>query len=90
METTTDPLIATIATLIAKFTPPEYQNVALMPATHLVDDLGIDSARMIDIVLDVEDSFHITVEDQEINKTRTFTDLVELVQLKTRANGAKG
>ena len=85
---TSNSVTTTIETLIAKFAPPEYQNVALMPATHLVDELGIDSARMVDIVLDVEDTFHITIEDQEINRTRTFGDLVELVQSKTQSDGA--
>jgi acyl carrier protein len=62
--------------------------VALTPATHLVDELGIDSARMIDIVLNVEDAFDIIMNDEEINSTRTFGDLLELVRSKTQMKGA--
>jgi acyl carrier protein len=73
---------------IAKFTVPECRSVVLTPATHLVDELGIDSARMIDIVLNVEDAFDIIMNDEEINSTRTFGDLLELVRSKTQMKGA--
>jgi acyl carrier protein len=87
METTTDSLIATLEKHIAKFTAPECRNVVLSPTTHLVNELGIDSARMIDIVLDVEDTFNITMKDEEIDSARTFGDLLELVRSKTQAKG---
>jgi acyl carrier protein len=88
METATDPLIATLEKHIVKFTAPEYRSVALTPATHLIDELGIDSARLIDIVLDVEDTFNITLTDEEIDATRTFGDLLELVRSRTQSKGA--
>ena len=87
METVTDSLTEAIAALIAKFAPPEARNIALTPATHLVDELGIDSSRMVDIVLDAEDAFDIKIDDQEIDSTRTFGELVELVRSKTADNG---
>jgi acyl carrier protein len=73
---------------IAKFTIPECRSVVLTPTTHLIDELGIDSARMIDIVLNVEDAFDIIMNDEEINSTRTFGDLLELVRSKTQMKGA--
>lgn len=88
METTTDSLIAMLEKHIAKFTAPERRDVVLTPTTHLVDELGIDSARMIDIVLDVEDTFNITMSDEEIDSKRTFGDLLELVRSKIQTKGA--
>jgi acyl carrier protein len=72
---------------IAKFTVPECRNVALTPTTNLVDELGIDSARMIDIVLNVEDAFDITMSDEEIHSARTFGDLLEIVRSRTQMKG---
>ena len=89
MQTANDSLMVTIAALIAKFVPPESQGVALTPATALVDELGIDSARLVDIVLDVEDAFRITIADEEIDTVRTVGGLVELVSNKTHKNGAQ-
>lgn len=87
MEAVTDSLTETIAALVAKFAPPETRNVALTPTTHLVDELGIDSSRMVDIVLDTEDAFQIRIDDEEIDNTRTFGELVELVRSKAAPNG---
>ena len=58
---------------------PKNRAVAIQPETHLIHDAGIDSPRMIDIVLDVEDRFGFTIEDQDVQKVQTFGDLVTLV-----------
>ena len=87
METTTDSLTAMLEKHVAKFTVPECRNVVLTPTTHLIDELGIDSARMIDIVLNVEDAFDITMSDAEINSARTFGDLLEIVRSRTQTKG---
>ena len=65
--------------ILRRFAPKASAAITVSPQTHLIDDFGIDSPRMIYIVLDVEDHFSLTIDDQEVQKIRTFGDLVNLV-----------
>jgi acyl carrier protein len=48
-------------------------------STSLVDELNIDSARMVDIVLDLEEKFGVTIDDSKVPKLQTVSDVVDLV-----------
>jgi acyl carrier protein len=50
--------------------------------THILDDLKVNSARLVDIIIKCEDTFGITIEDDEADKIRTIGDAVSLVQQK--------
>ena len=47
------------------------------------EDLGADSLDTIEIIMDVEEKFQITISDLEGEKIRTFGDLVALVDRLT-------
>ena len=47
--------------------------------TSILDDLKINSARFVDVVLGLEDRFDIEVKDQDADRVRTVGDAVELV-----------
>ena len=50
--------------------------------THILNDLKVNSARLVDVVIKCEDVFGITIEDDEADKIRTIGDAVELVKKK--------
>jgi acyl carrier protein len=50
--------------------------------THILDDLKVNSARLVDVIIKCEDVFEITIEDDEADKIRTIGDAVALVQQK--------
>ena len=50
--------------------------------THLVNDLNIDSLDVVEIVVEVESHFQISVEDELIEQIRTFGDTVEIISNK--------
>ncbi len=52
------------------------------PNSHLINELNINSANLVDIVLDVEDHFDITIEDSEIEKMDTVANALEIIALK--------
>jgi acyl carrier protein len=79
------PITEALEGIIRRFAPQNRQDLRLTPTTHLVNEAGIDSPRMIDIVLEVEDYFGITVDDAEIQKVRTFGELVTLVGSRSAA-----
>ncbi len=55
---------------------------ALADDTDLIKDLQINSARLVDIVLKIEDTFDIEVEDDELEKLSTLKSLVDLLTNK--------
>lgn len=48
--------------------------------TSLVDDLDINSARFVDIVIALEDAFEIAIDDEAADGIRTVGDAVALVE----------
>ena len=50
--------------------------------THILNDLKINSARLVDVIIKCEDVFGISVEDDEADKIRTIGDAVRIVKLK--------
>jgi acyl carrier protein len=47
--------------------------------TSILKDLKINSARLVDVVLEIEDAFGIEVADEEADKVRTVGDAVNLI-----------
>jgi acyl carrier protein len=47
--------------------------------TTFLEDLQINSARLVDIVIDFEDEFDIEVEDEEADKILAVGDAVALI-----------
>jgi acyl carrier protein len=75
----------TLVGILRKYSKPASAN-AIEPHALLDADLDINSARMIDIVLEVEDQFRITIEDAEMDGIRSVNDLIALIQAKTQGN----
>jgi acyl carrier protein len=54
----------------------------ISPETRLLEDLNLDSARVVDLVLGLEDALDISIEDGLIETIKTVGDLVALVKAK--------
>ncbi len=50
--------------------------------SHLLRDLKINSAHLIDIVLDVEAGFEISITDEEVEKMDTVGNAIALIESK--------
>ena len=51
--------------------------------TNILEDLQVNSARLVDIVLEFEDEFDIEVEDEAADNIVTVGDAVKLIMQKT-------
>lgn len=51
--------------------------------TNILTDLQVNSARLVDIVLDFEDEFDIEIDDDDADKIASIGDAVALVQKLT-------
>lgn len=76
--------------IIGHFAPKRGQPLQFRSGTHLAQEAGTGSPRMIDVILEIEDRFQLTLEDEEVQNLRTFGDLADLVQSRTVETAAKG
>ena len=53
-------------------------------ATHILDDLKVNSARLVDVVLEFEDAFNIEIDDDDVDTVETIGNAVELIKAKIR------
>ena len=67
----------TVSTMIAKQLRLNAEDIT--PEKRLVEDLHADSANVMVMIMDMEDTFNITVEDDAINTLRTVGDVVNYI-----------
>ena len=48
--------------------------------TRLIEDLKADSANVMVMIMDLEDKYGITVEDDQIMKMKTVGDVVDYIE----------
>lgn len=50
--------------------------------THILDDLQVNSARLVDVIIACEDVFDIEIDDDEADEIRTIGDAVKVISNK--------
>lgn len=50
--------------------------------TSVQKDLKVNSARIVDVVLELQEAFSIDMTDEEVDRVRTVGDIVDLVLSK--------
>jgi acyl carrier protein len=71
-----------ILTILRKYMSGGATTEGAHDGTTLLEGLGINSARLVDIILDLEDEFGIEVSDREADGVRTVGDAVAAVVAK--------
>ncbi len=54
----------------------------ITPAAKLKEDLDIDSLSAVELALELETSFDIRIEDEELMKLETVQDIIDIVSSK--------
>ena len=55
---------------------------AVVMSTHILDELKVNSARLVDVVLEFEDAFDIEIADEDVDSVETVGNAVELIASK--------
>jgi len=72
-------VMAKVLTILEPFvTASNGVNGATME-TSILKDLQVNSARLVDVVLEIEDTFDIEVSDEQADSVRTVGDAVHLI-----------
>lgn len=72
--------------IIERFVEPEVRQVVREnnPRTRLFEDLGIDSLLMVEIIILVEETLNVSIENEELRGIRTMGDLNAYLDCKIR------
>jgi acyl carrier protein len=72
---------------VIKIVSPHAKNQAALASatgeTNILEDLEVNSARLVDVVLAFEDEFDIEIADDELDSVITIGDCVKLIVAKT-------
>jgi acyl carrier protein len=52
------------------------------PEARIRKDLGVSSANLVDVLLEFEDAFDISISDEELGKIETLGDAVQCIEGK--------
>lgn len=50
--------------------------------THILNDLKVNSARLVDIIIKCEDVFGIEIDDDDADRIRTIGDAIDVIKGK--------
>ena len=76
---TRDEILAKVVEIIRPFVNNQEALESIDENTNILQDLKVNSARLVDIILDFEDAFDIEVEDEDADKVNTVGDAVKLI-----------
>lgn len=79
----TEEIFEKITGIVKPFVKSPEALAAISMETSFLKDLKVNSARLVDIVLSIEDTFGIEVKDDEADAVRTMGDAVKMVVAKT-------
>lgn len=82
---TKEELISKLKAIIAPYIQDEDAFKNLSEDTDFVKDLKINSANLVDIILDIEDAFDIRLENEDMEKMLDVKSAMHIVNTKLKA-----
>lgn len=68
--------------IVRTYLPEDVPEEAIGEDSNFVSELNINSANLVDIVLDVEDAFGIRLENEDMDNMQTVGDALKIVEQK--------
>ena len=78
-------LIAKLKTIVQPYIQDEEAFNNLSENTDFINDLKINSANLVDVILDVEDEFDIRIENDDMEKMTSVKAAMDIVNEKLAA-----
>ena len=77
-----------LITLVQKIVKPYIQDQEafnnLSEETDFINDLKINSANLVDVILDVEDEFNIEIDNDSMDKMLSVKAALDIIQTKLK------
>lgn len=75
-------IIEKLKPIVKPFVKNEEAFANLTDKTDFITDLNINSANLVDIVLDVEEAFGIEIDNESMEKMLNIENTIEIIQTK--------
>jgi acyl carrier protein len=79
---TRDEIFAKVVEIVRPYVKNEEALANVGLDTDILQDLKVNSARLVDVILNFEDEFDIEVEDEDADAVNTVGDAVSLIEGK--------
>jgi acyl carrier protein len=53
-----------------------------VPEASFTDDLGADSLDLVELIMEMEETFNVQIADNELEKIRTIQDVIDFLKSK--------
>lgn len=71
-----------LKTIVQAYLPEDVSVDAIQLQSNFTQELNINSANLVDIVLDVEDEFDIMLENEDMDGMQTVEDALRIIDTK--------
>ena len=68
--------------IIKPYLPEDVSVAEIKEESHFISELNINSANLVDIILDVEDAFDIVLENEDMEKMQKVSDALAIINAK--------
>ena len=68
--------------IVQTYLPDDVSVEAIQLESNFTQELNINSANLVDIVLDVEDTFDIMLENEDMDGMQTVADALKIIDTK--------
>ncbi|MFT6699116.1 MAG: acyl carrier protein [Porticoccaceae bacterium] len=82
---TKEELIIKLKAIVKPYIQDEEAFINLTEETDFINDLKINSANLVDVVLDVEDEFNIEIDNDSMEKMLSVKAAIEIIEQKLSA-----
>jgi len=79
---TSEEIYTKLESIVETYLPEDVSTKDININSDLTRELNINSAHLVDIVLDIEDAFDIEFKNEDIENLRSISDAITLIQSK--------
>lgn len=79
---TSEEIYNKLESIVETYLPEDVSTKDININSDLTRELNINSAHLVDIVLDIEDAFDIEFKNEDIENLRSISDAITLIQSK--------
>lgn len=79
---TSEEIFNLLEPIIKTYLPEDISAKEINRSSDLTRELNINSAHLVDIILDIEDVFNIEFKNEDMEKLRNVNDAISLIQQK--------
>ncbi|MRT15838.1 acyl carrier protein [Vitellibacter sp. q18] len=82
---TSEEIYALLEPILKTYLPEDVSASDISRDSDLTRELNINSAHLVDIILDIEDVFNIEFKNEDMERMRNVNDAIQLIQQKASA-----